>query len=72
MVDMNSNYEVLEYYAGASSFGVKTAAMDIIYDLEGDNKTKNNTMDMNTSAGFLPLISIERLVFFFPRACLQL
>lgn len=79
MVDMNSNYEVLEYYAGAarlakisSSFGVKTAAMDIIYDLEGDNKTKNNSMDMNTSAGFLPLISIERLAFFFPRACLQL
>ena len=73
MVDTNSNYEILEFYAGAarlakiaSSFGVETAAMDIIYDVEGDNRTKNNSMDMNTCAGFLPLISIERLVFFPP------
>lgn len=59
--ELNS-YEVLEFYAGAArlakisaALGVKSAAMDILYD-EGDNKKKNNAMDMNTSAGFLFLI----------------
>ena len=64
------NYEVLEYYAGAARLaklstgcGGKAAAMDILYD-DGDNKSKNNAMDINTSAGFLYLISIQKETIF--------
>ena len=56
-------YEVLEFYSGAarlaklsSALGGKAAAMDCLYDGEGDNKTKNNAMDMCTNGGFLHLI----------------
>lgn len=60
-----SEYEILEFYAGqarlakmATALGVKSAAMDFLYDPEGDNRTKNNSMDMCTSAGFVFLIRI--------------
>lgn len=59
-------YQVLEFYAGqrraarlASGLGQNCAAMDIMYDPQGDNKKVNNCMDMNTSAGFtLPFCSL--------------
>ena len=58
-------YEVLEFYAGAARLaklaqarGKNAAAMDFLYDTKGDNHTKNNSMDMNTSAGFTFLIPI--------------
>ena len=58
-----NEYQVLEFYSGAarlaklsSALGGKAAAMDCLYDGEGDNKTKNNAMDMCTSGGFLHLI----------------
>jgi len=59
-VDMNRNdYTILELYAGeqrlvklAKGLGMRTASMDRDYD-DGDNKKKNNAMDLNTSAGFL-------------------
>lgn len=59
-VDMNRNdYTILELYAGeqrlvklAKGLGMSTACMDRDYD-DGDNKKKNNAMDLNTSAGFL-------------------
>ena len=57
-----TQYEILEFYAGqarlakmASALGVPSAATDFLYD-DGDNKHKNNSMDMCTSAGFLLLI----------------
>eukprot|EP00435_Cladocopium_sp_Y103_P070572 s275_g35.t1 len=55
-----NEYEVLELYAGqqrlvklAKGMGMKAAAMDRDYDTLGDNKSKNNAMDMNTSGGFV-------------------
>ena len=61
VVDMTKNeYDVLELYAGqqrlvklAKGLGMRTAAMDRDYDTLGDNRSKNNAMDMNTSAGFV-------------------
>lgn len=61
MVDTSKNeFHILELYAGeqrlvklAKGLGMKTASMDRDYDVEGDNKSKNNCMDMNTSAGFV-------------------
>ena len=61
MVDLTKNdYQILEFYAGAkrvaklgAAMGLRVAAMDKIYDKEGNNITKNNCMDLNTSAGFL-------------------
>ena len=60
-------YQVLEYYAGAArlaklsrNLGLPSAAMDIIYDREGDNKRVNNAHDLNTSAGFVSLGSCFR------------
>ena len=54
-----NDYTILELYAGeqrmvklAKGLGMKTASMDRDYD-DGNNKTKNNAMDLNTSAGFL-------------------
>lgn len=72
-VDIDCNrFEVVEYYAGAArlakiSRGLngESAAMDILYDREGDNKTKNNLVDINTSAGFLPLTCRMMFSFFF-------
>ena len=64
-------YEVLEFYAGkarlaklAKALGKNSAAMDFVYDTKGDNSTKNNSMDMNTSAGFTFLI--PTFVYLFP------
>lgn len=64
-VDMDGpgpQYEILELYAGqarlakmANALGVSSAAMDFLFDAEGDNKTKNNCQDMCTSGGFLLL-----------------
>ena len=61
MVDMTKNeYDVLELYAGqqrlvklAKGLKMKTAAMDRDFDTLGDNKSKNNAMEMNTSGGFV-------------------
>lgn len=62
-VDLTNNgreYQVLEFYAGAARlaktahhFGGSVAAMDRLYDTVGDNKSKNNAMDFNTSGGFV-------------------
>lgn len=69
MVNLDGNFEILEFYAGAArlakisaNLGGKAAAMDYLFD-DGDNKTRNNAMDMNTSAGFLPLIKTCYLIF---------
>ena len=59
VVDMTKNhFDIIELYAGeqrlvklSKGLGLKTAALDYLYDY-GDNKSKNNSMDMNTSAGF--------------------
>ncbi|CAL1141134.1 unnamed protein product [Cladocopium goreaui] len=55
-----NEYDVLELYAGqqrlvklAKGLKMKTAAMDRDFDTLGDNKSKNNAMDMNTSGGFV-------------------
>lgn len=61
MVDMTKNeYMCLEFYAGRArlakltkALGYPSAAMDWLYDTEGDNLTRNNAMDMNTSGGFV-------------------
>ena len=58
-VDMQKgNFEAIEFYAGqqrmvklAKGLNLPTASMDYLYD-DGDNKSRNNSMDMNTSAGF--------------------
>ena len=60
VVDLNKeSFHVVELYAGeqrlvklAKGLGLSTASMDRIYDPEGDNTVKNNSMDMNTSGGF--------------------
>lgn len=64
-------FEVLEFYAGAArlaklckSLGGSAAAMDKDYDKEGNNRTKNNAMDFNTSAGFTPLTCNPAICFF--------
>lgn len=59
VVDVNKDsYQIVELYAGeqrlvklSKGLGLKTASMDRDYD-HGDNKATNNSMDMNTSAGF--------------------
>ena len=59
VVDVNKDtYQVVELYAGeqrlvklAKGMGLKTASKDRDFD-SGDNKARNNSMDMNTSAGF--------------------
>ena len=64
LTDLNrSDWEVIEYFAGARrlcklahGLGCKSVAMDKTYD-DGDNKKKNNCMDINTSAGFVHLSS---------------
>lgn len=63
MVDMTeSKYETLEFYAGAArlaklsnALGERAAAMDYIYDVGSDNRTRNNSHDFNTSGGFVCL-----------------
>ena len=66
MTNGGNEYLVLEFYAGAArlakqarALGGSATAMDRLYDVEGDNKTKNNCMDFNTSGGFL-LLSYEK------------
>jgi len=64
MVNVDQNkYDVLEFYAGArrlaklaTGLGQTCVAMDVLYDTLGDNKTTNNSMDINTCGGFTPLI----------------
>lgn len=71
MVDMTKNeYDVLELYAGqqrlvklAKGLKMKTAAMDRDFDTLGDNKSKNNAMDMNTSGGFVFLHPLLKRVW---------
>ena len=71
MVDMTKNeYMCLEFYAGRArlakltkALGYPSAAMDWLYDTEGDNLTRNNAMDMNTSGGFVFLASLMGLVW---------
>lgn len=53
------DYEVLEFFAGerrlaklGAGLGKSNASMDKMYD-DGDNISKTNAMDLNTSAGFL-------------------
>ena len=68
IVDMEnpaSHYEVLEYYAGTArlarlgkAMGINVAAMDSLYDVAGDNRKKNNSHDLNTSAGMVSLYQI--------------
>lgn len=63
MVDVSKNkYDTLEFYAGAARvaklthhLGGHSAAMDKLY-CDGDNKARNNSMDLNTSGGFLFLV----------------
>ena len=57
------DYEILEFFAGerrlaklGAGLGKSNASMDKMYD-DGDNISKTNAMDLNTSVGFLPLIS---------------
>lgn len=59
LMNDDQGYQILEFYAGqrraarlASQLGQKCAAVDIMYDQQGDNKKLNNSMDMNTSGGF--------------------
>lgn len=59
---MRGDFEFLEFYAGAARLakiaammGRRAAAMDKLYDKVGDNIKKNNSMDMNTNAGFMSL-----------------
>jgi hypothetical protein len=59
LVELKDDYTILEFYAGqrraarlGTQLGQSCAAMDILYDAEGNNKTRNNSMDINTSAGF--------------------
>ena len=54
-----SEYHILELFAGTSriarlgkAVGLKTVALDKSFD-DADNKTKTNSMDINTDAGFL-------------------
>lgn len=61
---------LIEYFAGARrlcklahALGCKSVAMDKKYD-DGDNRTKNNSMDINTSAGFVQLSS-KKILFGF-------
>ena len=65
-----SDWEVIEYFAGARrlcklahALGCKSVAMDKKYD-DGDNRTKNNSMDINTSTGFVQLSS-KKILFGF-------
>ena len=51
--------EVVEMFAGAArvsrlaqALGLATVALDKVF-CDGDNKSKTNCMDLNTSAGFL-------------------
>ena len=61
VVDINKDeFQFIELYAGqqrlvklAKGLKMKTAAMDRDFDTLGDNKSKNNAMDMNTSGGFV-------------------
>lgn len=57
-------HDILEFYAGAArlsklshAMGGNAAAMDRNYDFvaQESKKKKNNSMDFNTSAGFLSL-----------------
>ena len=60
LVDVTkSQYQIIELYAGerrlarlASELGQSCAAVDKAYDPEGDNRKRNNCMDINTSGGF--------------------
>ena len=60
MVDVTKDhYQTLEFFAGASRMaklshhlGLPSAAVDKLFD-DADNKCKNNSMDFNTSGGFL-------------------
>ena len=60
MVDVTKDhYQTLEFFAGASRMaklshhlGQPSAAVDKLFD-DADNKSKNNSMDFNTSGGFL-------------------
>lgn len=71
VVSLDGNFEIVEFYAGAArlakicaNLGGKAAAMDFLYD-DGDNKSRNNAMDMNTSAGFLLLIKTCYPILFY-------
>ena len=64
-------FEILEYYAGAARLarlgkasGVNVAAMDFLYDKGADNRTKNNSHDMNTNAGFVFLYPAQVMKFY--------
>ena len=55
-------HDILEFYAGAArlsklghAMGANAAAMDKNYDSMANEKKKNNSVDFNTSAGFLSL-----------------
>ena len=61
VIDPGKNsFEILEIYAGeqrlvklSKGLGIPTASMDRDFDPIGDNRSKNNSMDLNTLAGFL-------------------
>ena len=64
VTNKGNELKVLEFYAGAArlaktvnALGLHVGAMDQMYDAEGNNRTKNNAMDFNTSAGFVLLIN---------------
>ena len=59
---MNQTYEVIEFFAGAGRISRLAAAQgwrvlvhDIGYDREASAQGRKSSMDMVTSAGFLPL-----------------
>ena len=65
-------HDILEFYAGAArlsklghAMGANAAAMDKNYDsMANEKKKKNNSMDFNTSAGFLSLNFSNGLIIF--------
>ena len=64
-MDIGKNdVQILELYAGerrlaklASSLGLASSAMDKDYDSKADNVAMSNSMDINTSGGFVFLIT---------------
>lgn len=64
-MDVSKNdVQILELYAGerrlaklATSLGLASSAMDRDYDSKADNVVINNSMDINTSGGFVFLIT---------------
>ena len=72
-MDINKNeHEIIEFYAGekrlaklGKAMGLSAVAVDQIYDKKGNNRTCNNSMDINTSGGFAFLRSHLVLIYIY-------